>query len=78
MKKKIIDALCLAAGVLLSASLLSGANVMFTNTWYPLPYKFSKFFVMIFCMQGVALTIKKSAIFYSKLKNDKGDFNHRY
>jgi hypothetical protein len=70
MKNKIIDAFCLVVGVLFSSSLLSGANVMFANTWYPLPCKFSNFFVMIFCMIGVVLTVKKIVGFIFKSEKE--------
>ncbi|AUX93126.1 hypothetical protein C2E15_08545 [Mixta gaviniae] len=67
MKTEIINAIRIFVGILFASSLLSGAGVMF-NSWYSLPRDFSNFFVMIFCMLGVIVTIQKITdfIFHKK------------
>ncbi|WP_105175818.1 hypothetical protein, partial [Escherichia albertii] len=53
---KMIRIMIALLSLLLAASMLSGAGVEFTHTWYAAPAAFSKFIVTIFTM-GAFVTI---------------------
>ncbi|ENG7701283.1 TPA: hypothetical protein M5M72_001730 [Citrobacter freundii] len=50
MMKKIIRLAGVFVAVLVASSVLSGAGVAFTETWYPAPEVFSKFILVISTM----------------------------
>lgn len=50
MMKKIIRLVGVFVAVLVASSVLSGAGVAFTETWYPAPEAFSKFILVISTM----------------------------
>lgn len=45
--KNIISCITVFVSVLIAASFLSGAGVMFAKTWYPAPARLSEFVIML-------------------------------
>ncbi|MBJ8888716.1 hypothetical protein I5415_09280 [Citrobacter sp. FDAARGOS_156] len=61
MMKKIIRLAGVFVAVLIASSVLSGAGVAFTETWYPAPEVFSKFILVISTMLFFVKILLKAA-----------------